>query len=184
MLQAEGGGLVPLINVSLPTLWERGQVWRWTKLFIYFLIVKQPACHPRCFVYLCVCCKWKVVRSKVMLLHVRKNAWAGSYLASNKDNSHKKRKKKLILLLIPHEHGEEWVRVCVWKLWIQLRGNFFVLYQEKSGKSPKERKEGRKKKLQISNIRFAHEGPDNSTHLSCFIKVTSDYEKYSEKMLD
>lgn len=54
MLQAEGGGLVPLINVSLPTVWERGQVWRWTKLFIYFLIVKQPGSHPQCFLYLYV----------------------------------------------------------------------------------------------------------------------------------
>lgn len=26
VLQAEGGSLVPLINVSLPTVWERGQV--------------------------------------------------------------------------------------------------------------------------------------------------------------
>lgn len=50
VLQAEGGSLVPLINVGLPTVWERGQVWRWAKLFIYFLIVKQPASHPQCFV--------------------------------------------------------------------------------------------------------------------------------------
>lgn len=81
MLLAEGGSLVPLINVSLPTVWERGQVWRWTKLFIYFLIVKQPGCHLRCFLYLCVCCKWKAVRSEVILCFFWKIASAGTHWA-------------------------------------------------------------------------------------------------------
>lgn len=89
MLQAEGGSLVPLINVSLPTVWERGQVWRWTKLFIYFIIVKQPGYHPQCFLYLCMCCKWKAVRSEVMPSFIRKSASAGRHWAlsgpSNKD---------------------------------------------------------------------------------------------------
>lgn len=148
MLHAEGGSLVPLINVSFPTVWERGQVWRWTKLFIYFLIVKQPGCHPQCFLYLCVCCKWKAVRSEVMPLFIRKSVSAGRHWAlSGPEQSYNfLRKRTHLLVLILHAHGVGDLKAN-YKNGLE---HFSVLYQEKGWKSPKDRTKKRSFKHSVS----------------------------------
>lgn len=136
MLQAEGGSLVPLINVGLPTVWERGQVWRWTKLFIYFLIVKQAGYHPQCFLYLCVCSKWKAVRSEVMPSFIRKSASAGRHwaLSGPEQRYNFLQKGAHLPVLILHAHGEGDLKAN-YKNGFE---HFSVLYQEKSRKSPKD----------------------------------------------